>query len=543
MEIPRMGLPDPLASRLSIAEQHELLRKNRISRRSVLLGTAGVAGAAVAGLPGSASAATPQFWRQAHRIPGKLVVPFGRHLAYGANPRSEVSIGWQVPAPVTRPFVRYGDSPWNLSHKVAAEVRALHSEVLGAIAPVDQYYLHATLDRLQPGRDYFYAVGHDGYDPADLSTFGRIDSFSTAPSRRSIASPFTFTAFGDQGVSYHALSTDGVIAAQNPAFHLHAGDIAYADSSGSGSPVSSDGRNGTDVFDPRIWDQFLAQTESIASSVPWMVATGNHDMEALYSPNGYGGQEARFTFPGNGPEHCPSVYSFIYANLGIVSLDANDISHEIPANHGYSGGSQTSWLDARLAELRAQPDVDFIVVFFHHCAYSTTNAHASEGGVREDWVPVFDKYQVDLVINGHNHIYERTDSLRGGVAKPAPIGGTAQPQRDGTTYVTAGAAGRSLYNFPAPDSYAGHESQVDSVASYVWGDGKVKNPETVGWSRVRYTGYSFLAVDVTPARPGQYSRLTLRAVTEGGIEIDRLTLERRSSTLAAPRAPLSDATG
>jgi hypothetical protein len=308
------------------------------------------------------------------------VVPFARHLSFGANPRGEVSIGWQVPAVVTRPFVRYGDSPWNLGHKVPAEIRALHSEVLGAIAPVDQYYVHATLDNLQPGRSYFYAVGHDGYDPGDLTTFGRIDSFTTAPSRRRVADPFSFTAFGDQGVSYHALSNDGVIAAQNPAFHLHAGDIAYADSSGSGSPVSTDGRNGTDVFDPRVWDQFLAQTESIAASVPWMVATGNHDMEALYSPDGYGGDIARFDLPGNGPERCPSVYSYIYGNVAVISLDANDVSYEIPANLGYSGGSQTSWLHDRLKFLRGQPDVDFIVVFFHHCAYSTTNNHASEGG-------------------------------------------------------------------------------------------------------------------------------------------------------------------
>ncbi len=35
--------------------------------------------------------------------------------------------------------------------------------------------------------------------------------------------------------------------------------------------------------------------------------------------------------------------------------------------------------------------------------------------MRTNWVPLFDKYAVDLVINGHNHIYERTDPLKGGV--------------------------------------------------------------------------------------------------------------------------------
>ncbi|GAA5180424.1 metallophosphoesterase [Rugosimonospora acidiphila] len=527
MEIPRMGLPDHLASRLSMAEQHDLLRKHRVSRRGVLAaGAAGAGVAAAAGLGTPAFAKTPDFWQQPSKMPGHLVVPFGRHLAYGANPRGEVSIGWQVPAVVAKPFVRYGDSPWNLGHKVPAEIRALHSEVLGAIAPVDQYYVHATLRNLDPGKNYYYAVGHDGYDPADLTAFGRIDSFTTAPSRRRVADPFTFTAFGDQGVSYHALSNDGIIAAQNPAFHLHAGDIAYADSSGSGSPVSTDGRDGTDVFDPRTWDQFLAQTESIAASVPWMVATGNHDMEALYSPDGYGGDIARFDFPGNGPKHCPSVYSYIYGNVAVISLDANDVSYEIPANLGYSGGNQTSWLHDRLKFLRSQPDVDFIVVFFHHCAYSTTNNHASEGGVRTQWVPLFDQYKVDLVINGHNHIYERADALRGGVSKVTPIGATTHPDTDGTTYVTAGAAGRSLYSFPVPDSYAGHVNDLNSVPSYVWANGGTKVTETVTWSRVRYTGYSFLAVDVRPADEGHKTTLTLRALTEAGTEIDRVVLER-----------------
>jgi hypothetical protein len=491
--------------------------------------------------PVPTSAHSADFWQQAARVPGHLVVPFGRHLSYGANPRTQVRVGWQVPAIVNKPFLRYGDSPWNLGHKVPAEIRALHSEVLGAIAPVDQYYVHAALENLDADRTYYYAVGHDGYDPTNLSTFGRIDSFTTAPSRRRVADGFTFTAFGDQGVSYHALSNDGVLAAQNPAFHLHAGDICYADPSGTGSPVSVDGRNGTDIYDPRTWDQFLAQTEPIAASVPWMFGLGNHDMEALYSPNGYGGDLARLNFPDNGPAHTEGVYSFIYGNVAVVSLDPNDVSYEIPANLGYSGGAQTRWLAERLKFLRSQPDVDFIVVFFHHCAYSTTNNHASEGGVRNAWVPLFDQYHVDLVINGHNHIYERADALRGGVSKKTPIGAISHPDTDGTTYVTAGAAGRSLYSFPVPDSYAGHVNDVDSVPSYVWANGGIQVTETVTWSRVRYTGYSFLAVDVKPADQQHKTTLTLRAVTEAGVEIDRVVLERTAgASQASQRAQLND---
>jgi hypothetical protein len=142
-------------------------------------------------------------------------------------------------------------------------------------------------------------------------------------------------------------------------------------------------------------------------------------------------------------------------------------------------------------------------------------------------VPLFEKYTVDLVINGHNHQYERTDVIKGdAVTNKLPIGGTAYPETDGVVYVTAGAAGRSLYAFSAPESYEGHENEVDSVASFVnLEDGKEN--ETVAWSRVRYLNYSFLRVDVTPAHKGRLATLTVRGIAETGAEVDHFTVARR----------------
>lgn len=106
---------------------------------------------------------------------------------------------------------------------------------------------------------------------------------------------------------------------------------------------------------------------------------------------------------------------------------------------------------------------------------------------------------LDLVINGHNHPYERTDVIKAGaVTKKLPIGGTAYPEAEGVVYVTAGAAGRSLYSFTAPLPYEGHENEVESVPSCI-NTKEGKQNETVTWSRVRYLDYSFLRVDVKPA--------------------------------------------
>ncbi|MFF9166383.1 MULTISPECIES: purple acid phosphatase family protein [unclassified Streptomyces] len=520
-----MGVPDQLADRMSMAEQHEYLR-SRFSRRTLMRGgavTLGavVGGAFVTGATAQTAVPTQRTAPATETVDGALVAPFGRHLAYGNDPRTEMTISWQVPVAVKKPFVRIGAHPWDLSRKIEAEVRTLYTPAgVGASGDHTQYYLHAQLAHLRPGRTYYYGVGHEGFDPAESHLLGTLGTFTTAPAHKA---PFTFTAFGDQGVSYHALANDALILGQNPAFHLHAGDIAYGDPSGAGKTTDSG-------FDARTWDQFLYQTESVAKQVPWMVSYGNHDMEAWYSPNGYGGEEARFTLPDNGPDkkNLPGVYSFVYGNTAIISLDPNDVSYEIPANLGISGGTQTTWFEGQLKKFRAARDIDFVIVFFHHCAYCTSTAHASEGGVRQEWVPLFEKYQVDLVINGHNHQYERTDVIKGDkVAKKLPIGGTAYPETEGVVYVTAGAAGRSLYAFSAPDSYEGHEHEVDSVASFVNLKGGKQN-ETVAWSRVRYLNYSFLRVDVEPAPKGRWTTLKVQGIAETGDRIDHFTVARRA---------------
>jgi hypothetical protein len=65
------------------------------------------------------------------------------------------------------------------------------------------------------------------------------------------------------------------------------------------------------------------------------------------------------------------------------------------------------------------------------------------------------------------------------------------------------------------------------VNGYVNEAGSTEVPETVAWSRVRYTGYGLLVVDVAPPAWGNATML-LRAVNENGTEIDRFTLSRPS---------------
>jgi hypothetical protein len=278
-----------------------------------------------------------------------------------------------------------------------------------------------------------------------------------------------------------------------------------------------------------------------------MFATGNHDMEAVYDDNhspggathGYGGHAARLDLPKNGPSGCPSVYRFSYSNVGVISVDANDLSAEIPTNAGYSGGAQLSWIRQTLSALRADPNIDFIVVFHHHCAYATSAVHASDGGVRSALAPLYDEFSVDLVVNGHNHQYERSNPIKGGRSGvQAPDGARVHPATDGTTYICVGSGGRPRYLWQTgeTDRYRGN-TDPDSgtqVTSFVaTADGKT--PETVDWSQARYLDYAVLSVDVAPGAPGATSTMTVRAISDTGQEIDSVTLVRAANTTATAK--------
>jgi hypothetical protein len=314
-----------VAKKLSIAEQHHWFQQQR-SRRAILKGGIAGAGTLVAGTTllgrsaGASTLATPPRKVQSPTVyftdtptNGSGVVPFGRHISYGSDPTQQMNIAWQVAGPVANPFVRIGTNPFELGEQVPAVLKNVSTAwadithfldsvppaASNAQAPEEQYYAHAALNRLQPGTTYYYVVGHQGLDSGfGASSLGTMASFTTAPSR---ATPFTFTAFGDQGITYDAVATSNLILAQSPAFHLHAGDISYAESGGSGLL--------TDSYDPRAWDSFFVETASTAASVPWMASLGNHEMEAWYSPDGYGADVDRFDFLATGPVPVPAPIS------------------------------------------------------------------------------------------------------------------------------------------------------------------------------------------------------------------------------------------
>jgi hypothetical protein len=481
-------LPNKFAVDMSMAEQHEWLQRP-VSRRAVL--------AAILG-----TAITPLLWTQTATASAAAAGIHGRHLAFGPDPHTQMIVGFNSTAPITRADV------------VATAVRRDHSvsapATLQTVRGSTSRYARCTLTGLHPDTAYRYAVHVDGQQVASAT-------FTTAAK----SGPFRFTAFGDQGVSTRAVTVLNALQRLAPRFHLLAGDLCYADSSGQGGPG--------DVFDSQQWDHWLDQNDPVGSQLPWMIAPGNHEMEPGFANHGYAGWLSRVAIGGASPLAVPVASTFRYSSVGFVGLDSNDVSFEIPANRGWTNGQQTSWLASTLAALRADPTIDFIVAYMHASPYSTSDAHGSEGGIRESWVPLFDKYEVDLVISGHNHCYERTLPLRnGGVTAPTSqaIGGELQGTDSalGTTYITAGGGGQVL----APGFYPAGFSRVSTLHN----DGLEPAP----WVASERADYGTLCADVVPSTTREAPTMHLRAYNTDGVVVDDVTLTRPTKRRPNPSA-------
>ena len=369
------------------------------------------------------------------------VPPAGLHLGFGPDPRTTMNLSWSTSGAVRKPVVDIGlDTTYG---------KRVFADGNGAPGVADHFH-HAAIGKLDPGTTYHYRVTHTG--GAEV-----LGTFTTAPADSQHR--FRFATFGDMGVSAGAAANVATLVSHAPDLCFVVGDLCYADLSGGVAELS------VLPYTPSTWEAWLAQVQPSASRAPWMSTVGNHEMERDGSDLGYSSYLARFRPPGNGPS--PVTYSFTYANVGFVALDGNDVSHEISRNNGYID-DQDGWLRQTLAGLRSDPTIEFIVVGFHNCMYCTNLLHGSDGGTRSRWEPLFAEHGVDLVVNGHNHCYERTHPL------------------DGVTYLTVGGGGQAEYPTTA------------HVVSYVVEEGGIKVPETAEWSAVRFQEHSIAIADVEP---------------------------------------------
>jgi Purple acid Phosphatase, N-terminal domain/Calcineurin-like phosphoesterase len=155
--------------------------------------------------------------------------------------------------------------------------------------------------------------------------------------------------------------------------------------------------------------------------------------------SGSGTSSSPYVFPNLTPSTAGTGVSIppgasTYNNQYTGSLVAGSDNDLVPG--GSTPNQQTAWLAATLAAARANPTgnnlypgklpIDMIVVQMHQCAMSSSySGNGSDLGIRQAWLPLFDRYGVDLVVSGHEHNYERTYAVRG--YNPATAGTVVAP--------------------------------------------------------------------------------------------------------------------
>ncbi len=482
-----------------------------LSRRRLLV-AAGIGPgtlAAAVGLIGEARAAGAQ---DEVAVPVAAPPVAGLHLQFGADASSDVTVSWHTLQPVSNARILLGRPDGKLEQTVAARAIAYTDAKSKRVV----YAYHAAIGGLQPASTYMYGAMHDGAAPE----FG---TFRTSPRGRAA---FTFTSFGDQGtpttgkkyvppagvtlpVSVFVNDNLGSPAAGDtvlgveqlrPLFHLFNGDLCYAN-------LAEDR--------VRTWWDFWANNSRSARNRPWMPSPGNHENELGNGPIGYQAYQTFFAVPeaaGQTDVTRGLWYAFTAGSVRVISIANDDVAYQDGGNsyvRGYSAGAQKAWLEKELAATRANREIDWVVVCMHQVAISTVDKfNGADLGIREEWVPLFDRYGVDLVVCGHEHHYERSHPIRGAetnqtlTPKPAALVTDVIDTTKGTVHMVIGGGGTSV---PSNELFFNPPAcrVIVSVGAVDPATGKrapVYVKEDAPWSAVRNAAhaYGFAAFTVDP---------------------------------------------
>jgi acid phosphatase type 7 len=464
--------------------------KNTLSRRSLLQAAGGITFLAL--VPHKNGFALPEPER-------KPVQPLFTALPYiQAGPNSStlregdesLVIAWQTDAkPVTFVISVMGKGEFPIARTERFSGSDGDDE--------DRFNYAATITGLSLAKRYTYSVTMDGKTIFE-------GYFTT---RKPRGTKTRFVAFGDN--SYGDIS-DRMIAYQaykaKPDFVMNTGDNVYE--SGTDNeyarfffPVYN-----ADIAGERVGGPLLR-------SVPFYTVIANHDvhdkdenkhpaLDFTKNPDGL----AYFTnlyLPGNGMKNNPfpvpmvgnekaknvfltcagsrfptaTTYSYDYADAHFLCLDSN--LYVDPTN-----AELQAWI---AADLQAT-DATWKFVVYHHPAFNVGADHYAEQHMRV-LSPLFERYGVDMVLNGHEHNYQRTLPLKflptdtqkahnvgtkdryipGQFTVDRAFDGKTKTKAQGIIYVTTGAGGKHLYEPEWGETARTHaeDGNIDYIARFV----------------------------------------------------------------------------
>ncbi|KAM5567389.1 putative inactive purple acid phosphatase 1 [Rosa sericea] len=347
------------------------------------------------------------------------------------------------------PFVEWGQKGGDLVRSPAGTLTFDRNSMCGAPARTvgwrDPGYIHtAFLKELWPNTVYIYKLGHKLSDGSYV--FSQQYQFRASPYPGQ-NSPQSIVIFGDMGKDEEdgsneynnfqrgSLNTTKQLIRdlKNIDIVFHIGDICYANGYLS------------------QWDQFTAQVEPIASSVPYMVASGNHERDWPNSGSFFGSTDSggecgvlaqnMFYVPAENRE------KFWYStDYGMFRFCIANTEHD-----WREGTEQYKFIENCFATVDRQKQPWLIFLAHRVLGYSSASFYVAEGSFeepmgRESLQKLWQKYKVDIAVYGHVHNYERTCPIYENICtskeKQHYVGNL-----NGTIHVVAGGGGASLATF------------------------------------------------------------------------------------------------
>lgn len=256
---------------------------------------------------------------------------------------------------------------------------------------------------------------------------------------------FNFVAAGDFSCNKNAENTAEGMIEQSPELILALGDLSYDDS----------GKCWIKLFPKKYHDQIK-------------ISLGYHDLK---SPDG-GAKPAKKYL--NHFDVDKPYYSFNYKNVHFLAL-ATETDFD-------KGGKQYKFVKNDLEEASGDKNIDWIVVFGYRPLYSSESEHEGNADLRSVYHPLFDKYGVDLVLNAHNHNYQRTFPIEyndGKSHKPKIIKTEhdtyEKNDESHPIFITVGTGGESLYPFQDKSKFIAKQAKEFGFLEI-----EVKNDPKVG---------------------------------------------------------------
>lgn len=346
------------------------------------------------------------------------VVPDRIILTPTATPAASQNVSWRTSTTAGAPKVQLAlAGPGVVTAERTVEAT---STTFRADLGYDVAHHSATLTGLSPSTAYVYRVG-------DGSTWSEWAEFTTAAAT---IEPFSFIMQGDaqNDIKSYVSRTFRAATEARPYARavLHAGDLID-----------------TDISDAE-WGQWFEAAGYANGGMNVIAAAGNHEYYPGPTLSRHWG--AQFEYPENGPKtderitqlYDENVYYTDYQGVRFVALNSN-----FPGDTA-AMAAQTAWLED---VLKNNPN-RWTVVTFHHPIFSVSSGR-DNAALRQAWLPLFEKYDVDIVMQGHDHSYGRGNLLSNETGLPA--GATAAKSNKGPVYLVS-VAGPKYYVPDPPES-------------------------------------------------------------------------------------------